>query len=315
MTTKDRDKDNTVQNIYERPISAELILCTYTLTENIVNQAREINDQNLGMVEVADYWAKGIAEGTDSMGSVRGTYEKTRRKASQLREFIDFQQPTKAKKLQFLKQTYNNRSKQFYTLDGLMQTNTIHPSERELYKFPPYAQDFPYRTIHQYRRIRRADKSEYLDTTEYITGVSDQGAVVTICLDPGPNKYLKPQIFHEKRNIDGTPLIPGANIANTETELVSVIRSNPNREVAGTVEYLTPWNKDVVMSALRFSHGEPGDFANGSSLTIVKENHPKSYGITDPEEFVNVDFDTLWKKYGTQPNVNTAGTVGGVPYR
>jgi hypothetical protein len=306
MTTK--DKENVIENIYEQPISAEMILRPYTLTENIVNQARKINDENLGMIEVIDPWGKGTSTGTDSMGHALGTLATIKKKASQLREFVDFQpSPTKTKKLQFIKQTMNQRSKKFYTIESLIQMGVLHPSERELYKFPPYASDFPYRTVYQYRRVQRADKTEYLTTHEYITSVDDQGTVVSIALEP--HTYIVPNIIREKRNTDGTPLRPGASIANTDTVQVSIIKSNPNREVFGKVEYLTPFTKEVVLSALRFAHGELGDRYNGASMTIVKENYPQSYSVFEVDEFVNANFNDLWNRLTKPPAGPNTGIV------
>jgi hypothetical protein len=106
MTTKDKDnKENVIENIYEQPITADIILRPYTLTENIINQTKKINDENMGQVQVSDYWAKTDSESHRPTKSV---------KASQV--FIDFQpSPTKTKKLQFIKQTFNQRSKKPYT--------------------------------------------------------------------------------------------------------------------------------------------------------------------------------------------------------
>jgi hypothetical protein len=273
-------------NIYEKPITENIILRPYIFTERIVNQTRKINDEAMGEVQVPKYKVV-LADAEDYQ-----RIPKVGVKASQV--FVDFEpSPTKTKKLQFIKECMNQRSKKFYTLKKLVELGNIAESELDVYKFPPYAQDFPYRTIYAYIRVRRADGSEYLDTHEYITGVTDQGAVVSIAVEP--NKFLRPIISHEKRHIDGTPLRPGESMATTETAQVSIIRSQ-YMEVNGTTEYLTPFTKEAVTSALKFAHGEPGDFANGSGLTLHQENQPGGIGVFDVEEWMNMDFKELWKR-------------------
>jgi hypothetical protein len=294
-------------NIYEKPITENVILRPYIFTERIVEETRKLNDENMGEVQVPKYKVV-LADAEDYQ-----RMPKVGVKASQV--FVDFQPSiTKTKKLLFIKQCMNQRSKKFYTLKNLVELGIIHESERDLYKLPPGINDYPYHQIYQFRRVRCADSTEWLDVHEQITGVTDQGSVVSISVDP--LRYVRPTILHEKRKVDGTPLNPGESIANTDTMQVSIIRSShENNEVSGTTEYLLPFTKQNVMSALKFAHGEIGDSYNGCSLAIYKENTTPSYGILDVDEWIQMDFKDLWKKCSQPSNMGLTGPGGVAPYK
>jgi hypothetical protein len=295
-------------NIYEKPISPNIILRPFLLTERIVEETRRINNENFGhaMVSVP---ARGFAHGlTEYIPTVH-------KKAGDA--FVDFQEsPLKPRILKFIKETMNMRSGKFYTLKKLVELGNINESEVDLYRFPAGISDFPYREITHYTRELRPDRSEYLRTFESITGITDQGVVVSRT-GMELNSYLRPTIFHEKRNLDGTPLQQGANISTTETMQASIIKEGDTREPIGVIEHLTNFKEhhDVVLSSLKYASSSAGiNEFGGAQTTIHREGDAKSYLVADVEEWLDSDFKELYQRHQPRMPGLPGANTGVQPY-
>jgi hypothetical protein len=214
-----------------------------------------------------------------------------------------------------LEQTTNQRSQKFRTIQSLIDQGIIHESERELYNLPNGFQDYPTRQITQFIRIKKADGTEWFKTSEHFTGITETGAVENATIDI--HTHVIPTVIRELRDQQGQPLQLGANVINSRTMQASIIKMDGSRELVGTIGYLTPWNKEVFKSAMKFARGQIGDNYNGSSLTLKKENFPGKVGVPDVDEYMNMDFDELYKRYGVRPQSSTLLNAGPgvVPYK
>jgi hypothetical protein len=286
-------------DIYSKPITANIVLRPYLLTERIVEQTKKLND------EIFDSDIEVVAPDV-VLGYTEREHIPTIRKRPSY-AFVDFKPSiTKTKKLRFIKECFNMRSGKPYNLDTLVQLGKIHESEKELYTFPAGIKDFPYHQVYQYRRVRSAGNKEYLTTHGQIVGISEQGATVAISVDL--LTWVCPKIYHERKHIDGSAILPGENISTTDTLQASIIRSDSrNNEVVGTTEFLLEFTRENVTSALRWAHGEIGDPYNGCSLSLHQENHPHGIAVTDTDSFINENFRTLWDRY-SKPAATVAGT-------
>jgi hypothetical protein len=312
MTRNKSSEDSLMQeigpgvDIYSKPITANIVLRPYLLTERIVEQIKKLNDETFGSdIEVVP---PDVV-----LGYTEREHIPTIRKRPSY-AFVDFKPSiTKTKKLRFIKECFNMRSGKPYNLDTLVQLGKIHESEKDLYTFPAGIKDFPYHQVYQYRRVRSAGNKEYLTTHGQIVGVTENGVVSAISVDL--LTWVCPKIYHERKHLDGSPILPGENISTTDTLQASIIRSDSKtNEVFGTVEYLTPFTKENVTSALRFAKGEIGDLYNGCSLTLHQENHPNGIGVTDVDEFLNMDFKELWNRNSRPVTAGLPGVGPVQPY-
>ena len=158
MTTTSTTKSQQILP-HEEPITAELLLRSHTTTEKILEQLRQKNNESAMEINVEDYWGKS---NVDSMA-------RRRVKASDV--FIRYESQIKAKKLQWISQCQNQRSLQFYSLKNLIQSGVIDESERNLFEMPPGIEDFPYRQIYQFNRVKTSN-GEFLTTHEQFTGIN-----------------------------------------------------------------------------------------------------------------------------------------------
>lgn len=199
MTTKQsKDKDTgTAENIYEQPISAQMLLRSYTKTEELIKMYREKNDSVLESIEVTSY----------PMYSGR---QRTRMKPSEL--FVPYENPRhKIKKQKWLEEVQNQRSGKFYSLKNLIQSARINESELQLFDLPPGVEDYPYREVIGFHRVKTDDNSEWFSSFETWTGISFNSVVVTCSVD-NLHWYTKPHTQPEYRNIDGSPVQMGNNM-------------------------------------------------------------------------------------------------------
>jgi hypothetical protein len=204
--TKEKKKDDVdiFSNPYEQPITAELLLRSYTLTEKIISDIRKKNDDNLGDIEILDRWG---------MSTIAG-YAKKKVKASDV--FVQYESRIKNERLRRLSQIQNQRSGQFYTLSNLIKNGVIAESERELFNLPNRIEDFPYRLISQFHRIKANNGKEYFSSHEQIVGLTNLATAVTIPIS-NMHWYIRPHVEIALRNADGTILQQGHNISDQPT--------------------------------------------------------------------------------------------------
>jgi len=283
---------------HEEPISAELLLRTHTITEQIIDQLRKKNSENLAEVEVEDYW--GVSSGA---GPAR-----KRVKLSETNAFIVYENSySKKGKLRWLSQAQNQRSHQFYNLENLINNSVISENERDLFEFPPGISDFPYRQIYQFHRIKRGDGSEYLSTAEQWTGISKTATVVTVSI-PDFYYFIKPAVSYELRNLDGTPVRDGQSIVDNKTVQIATTKVMPHGDISGRREYILRFTPEVAYSALKLARGQVGDHYNGSSMVLIKEGVENLVGVKDPKLWAEGNFDVLWdelRKPAPQINIDS----------
>ena len=95
---------------HEEVISASLLLKSQTLTEKIIGQLRQKNNESGLELDVVDYWG------------MSNTNSLARKKVKAADIFIEYEDSrTKKNKLRWLSQAQNQRSGQFYTLENLIQ--------------------------------------------------------------------------------------------------------------------------------------------------------------------------------------------------
>ena len=277
---------------HEEPINAELLLRSQATTENILEQLRQKNNASGMEVDVVDYWGKSNVE----------SMARRRVKASDV--FIEYESKIKERKQRWLSQTQNQRTGQLYSLKYLIQNGVIDESERDLFEFPPGIEDFPYRQIYQFHRVKKADGSEYLSTHEQFTGINKNAAVITISVSD-IHSYIKPKVSYELRNADGSPIQQGQNVTDSKTVQIASTRIAPEGEIAGTRAWLTPFTSEVANSALKMAHGSIGDPYNGCSLTLMKEGSRNPIGVNDVKLWAEGDFDSLFENLSKpQPQLN-----------
>ena len=275
---------------HEEVISASLLLKSQTLTEKIIGQLRQKNNESGLEIDVVDYW--GMSN-TNSLA-------RKRVKAADI--FIEYEDSrTKKNKLRWLSQAQNQRSGQFYTLENLIQNNVIGQSERDLFEFPPGVSDFPYRQIYQFHRIKRADGFEYFSTHEQWTGISRIATVVTISVSD-IHWYIKPTVRYELRNTNGSILQEGHSIVDNKTVQIATTRMAPDGEPAGQKVYITKFTPEVAYSALKLAHGSIQDPYNGCSLNLIKEGIQNPRGAKDPKLWAEADFDKLFEDVSRPPS-------------
>ncbi len=188
----EKEKEGKTQLPHEEPISAETLLRSHILNEQIIDLLRKRNSESGIMVDVTDFWGRSDA--------ISGPAKK-RVKLSDTNAFVDYEDPRpKRNKLRWLSQVQNQRTGGFYTLDNLIQNNVIAESERDLFEFPSGISDFPYRQIYQFHRIRRSDGSEYFSTHEQWTGISKTATVITISVSD-LYWYIKPAVKFKLRDM------------------------------------------------------------------------------------------------------------------
>jgi hypothetical protein len=224
--------------------------------------------------------------------STLGGYARKKIKASDV--FVQYESRVKREKVRRLSQIQNQRSGKFYTLDNLIKNGVIAESERELFNLPSGIEDFPYRQISAFRRIRRADNTEWFSTHEQWVGLTNIAAIVTIPVDD-MHTYIKPHIEPALRNTDGTILQQNYSISDQPTSQVSIITTNPQGEPSGSKEYITPFNETIVRSAMRWARGNIGDGYNGCSLALYKESPTNGTSVKTIEEFL-MPFDSIWSR-------------------
>jgi hypothetical protein len=267
-------------NPYEQPISTDLLLRSYTLTEKLINDIRKKNDDNLGEIEVTDRWATSTTLG----------YAKKKVKASDL--FVQYESRTKNERLKRIAQIQNQRSKMFNTLDNLIRTGVIAPSERDLFNLPPGV-DFPYRQITQMKRIMVNGK-EFFSTEEQIFGITNIAAVVSLPI-PNMHWFTRPHIEIALRNADGTILQQGYNISDQPTTQVSMTSITPDGECNGRREYITPFSVEIVNSACKQIRGQLGDANNGCSMSLYRDGVRSGTTVKTLDDFL-APFDSIWER-------------------
>ena len=80
------EKKVTLENIYEQPLSRQMLLRSHTATEKILDEAKKINDESGSEIEVADRWSKSTPTG----------YSTKKLKASEM--FIQYESEDKDRK-------------------------------------------------------------------------------------------------------------------------------------------------------------------------------------------------------------------------
>jgi hypothetical protein len=199
------------------------------------------------------------------------------------------------KKEKWLATVKNARSRKWYTLKGLIDNDVINENERQLFELPEGVEDYPFRTISQFKRIKTADGSEWFSTEEQWVGITDNATVVS-CPVSDLHWYLVPTVNRIYRNPDGSPLEPGQNITNTRTVRIATTIVGIDREMIGKRMYMTPFTPEIVHSALRFASGKIGD-PRGASLTFIKEGTNARVGCKSIEEFISAPFDAYFEQH------------------
>jgi hypothetical protein len=280
---------------HEEPISAELLLRGHTLTERIIDQLRKKNDETGIEMDAVDYWARS---NQDSMA-------KKRVKASDI--FIQYESWTKSRKLRWLRQVQNQRSGAFYSLKNLIDNGVIDDSERQLFDLPDGIDDYPYRQIYQFHRIKRGDGSEYFSTHEQWVGISKSATVVTLPVSD-LYWYIRPSVKYELRNAEGGVLQPGHSVVDNKTFQIATIRTGPDREPFGTKTYTHKFTPELAYSALKLAHGTVGDVYNGSSMMLVSDSARNPVNVKDPKLWAEAPFDQLFEEVSRpQPQINVSG--------
>jgi hypothetical protein len=103
MTKHTEDKES-VNNLYEQPMSSELLMRSHTLTEAIIDQLRKKNDDTGLELDVPDTWAKS------------NQYSMATKRVKPKDVFIQYESVSKEQKLKFLAQTQNQRTGKFYSI-------------------------------------------------------------------------------------------------------------------------------------------------------------------------------------------------------
>jgi hypothetical protein len=275
---------------HEEPISAELLLRGHTLTEQIIDQLRKKNDDTGLEIDVVDTWGR----------SNQTSMARKRVKASDV--FIQYESRTKNQKLRWLSQVQNQRSGAFYSLKNLIDNDVISESERQLFELPPGIEDYPYRQISQFHRIKHGG-SEYLSTQEQWVGISRTATVVTISVSD-MYWYIRPAVQYELRNSDGSVLREGQSIVDNKTVQIATVRSGAGREPHGVKLYTHKFTPELAYSALKLARGTVGDPYHGSSMTLNKEG-TNPIAIKDPKLWAKAPFDQLWEEVSRpQPQIN-----------
>jgi hypothetical protein len=279
--TKHTEDNESVNNSYEQSMSSELLMRSHTLTEAIIDQLRKKNDDTGLELEVNDLWAKSNQQ---SMATRRV-------KAKDV--FIEYESVTKEQKLKWLAQVQNQRTGKFYSIASLIRDEIIDESERQLFNLPPGIDDYPYREIYQFHRIKAKDGHEYFSTHEQWVGITKNAAVVEKSISD-IHWYIKPSVSYELRNTDGSTLQSELRNIDSKTVRIAITSTGSTREPAGTKLFITPFTPNVVMSAIKFAHGAIGDSYNGSSLMLIKEDSGNPIAVKSVEEFIYGKFDELW---------------------
>ena len=264
---------------HEESITAELLLRSHTTTEKILEQLRQKNNESAMEINVEDYWGKS---NVDSMA-------RRRVKASDV--FIRYESQIKAKKLLWVSQCQSQRSQQFYSLKNHIQNGIIDESERDLFELPPGIEDFPYRQIYQFNRVKTS-KGEYLSTHEQWTGINKSAAVITISVSD-IYSFIKPTVTYELRHPDGSPVPRNQSVTDSKTIQVVSTKIASEGEIAGIRSYHTLFSPEVAYSALKLAHG-PLDPNSGHSLSLIKENSRNPIGIDNVQLWAEGDFTSLY---------------------
>jgi hypothetical protein len=280
---------------HEEPISAELLLRSHTLTEQIIDQLRKKNNDTGLEMDAVDYWAR----------SNQNSMARKRVKPSDV--FIEYESWTKNRKLKWLSQVQNQRSGAFYSLKNLIQNDVISESERQLFELPPGIEDYPYRQIYQFYRIKRGDGSEYFSTHEQWTGISKSATVITISVSD-LYWYIRPSVKYELRNADGSILQQGHSIVDNKTFQIATVRSGPSREPFGQKVYTHKFTPELAYSALKLAHGSYTDHYHGCSLALMKEGAPNPISAMDAKLWAEAPFDELFEESSRPaPQINVSG--------
>jgi hypothetical protein len=272
---------------HEEPITSDLLLRSQHLTEHIISQVSERNNEEFGDIDTVDYFAPSTNVG----------YARKKIKASNL--FVDNSETYRhRKKTQWLNATQNKRSGKFYSLESLVNNGVIAESEKEFFDLPP-GKDYPYRVINNIQRIQKADGSEWISTLEQFVGLSAIASVVT-CPVPDMMWYIKPRISYELRTPEGAYLPQGTNISDQVTKKAAIIRTTGYLgEIIGDKIYTHEWNEEIFKSCLKIIRGEPGDANNGCALSLVKENETGSgkgsASVKNVQDFI-LPFDEIYER-------------------
>ncbi len=282
--TEDKELVNTnISNPYEQPMSSELLMRSHTLTEAIIDQLRKKNDDTGLELEVNDLWAKSNLQ---SMATKRV-------KAKDI--FIEYESVTKEQKLKWLASCQNQRTSKFYSIASLIRDEIIEESERQLFNLPPNIDDYPYREIYQFHRIKARDGHEYFSTHEQWIGVTKNAAVINKSISD-MHWYIRPSVTYELRSSDGGVLQQDRSYIDSKTVRIAITRTGSTREPSGTKVYITPISQEVVNSAIKYAHGVIGDSYNGSSLVLIKEDSTNPIVVKTVDEFISTPFDELWNR-------------------
>jgi hypothetical protein len=270
---------------HEEPITTDLLFRSQNLTQKIISQVIEHNNEEFGDVDVADPQARSSNVG----------YARKRVKASDV--FVDARETYRErKKTQWTNATKNKRSDKFYSLDSLVKNEVIAEEEKDFFELPPGVKDFPYRQIYYIKRLKKVDGTEWISTLEQWFGLSAQAAVVTCPVDD-QFWYLKPKISYELRTIDGAILPQGSNISDIKTKKVAIIKNTGYLgEYVGEGIYTHPWSEEIFRSILKMARGQVGDSHNGCTLTLVREGEPHSGAVVKSVEDFILPFKEIYNR-------------------
>jgi len=269
---------------HEEEITPELLLRGHNKTKNVLNQYRKRIDDTGILIQRQDMLSRA----------------KTTVRPSDL--YIPYRSLSEEKTMRFLKEVSNPKTKQFWTLQNLVDQNVISEEELPLYDryFPEgHPKDFVVRIIHQYHR-QKHNMNEYLWTNEEFRGVTNGknvGGVVVTRMTPIYtliNPIVTPIVIDNTGNtVDPTQTNINPDVITKQILSTSLVA---NGEPHGTIEYSLDWSEENFRSLYQLRNGELG---NGHSLYLNKDGSSISIAVPNVEDYATMDFDALWKKYST----------------